>query len=64
MSLQDDINAAKKHLEKLNTYSDGVKAAGGKDATKKYLELNSKADKAIRKLPAHLRTRMGLELFG
>ena len=49
--------------KKLNTYSNGVKAAGGKDATSKYNELNSIADKEIRKLPAALRSRAVLERF-
>lgn len=54
--------AAQAH-KKLNTYSNGVKAAGGKDATAKYHELNAKADAAIRKLPLHLRSRTVLESF-
>ncbi len=49
--------------KKLNRYSAGVKAAGGRDATKKYDELNAKADAEIRKLPRGLRSRAILESF-
>jgi hypothetical protein len=63
MSLRADIKAAKAAIDKLNTYSNGVFAAGGRDATRKYEELNSKADDAIRKLPPGiLRTNLGLDL--
>lgn len=61
---QKELDAARKAAEKLNAYSDGVFAARGRDETKKYLELNSAADKAIRALPAHLRSRMAVELLG
>ncbi len=63
MSLRDDVIAAQEAAVKLNRYSAGVHAAGGKDATKKYLELNRKANEAIRKLPSgFMRTREGLAL--
>jgi hypothetical protein len=63
MSLKDDIKAAKRAVDKLNTYMDGVFAAGGRDATRKYYELNSLANKAISKLPeGFMRTREGLNL--
>jgi hypothetical protein len=62
MSLRSDIKAARDALDKLNTYSDGVKAARGTDATKKYKELNSIADRAIRKLPVEYRTRFAMDL--
>jgi hypothetical protein len=58
------LKAAKKATEKLNAYSDGVHAAGGKDATKMYYQLNAEADKAIRALPVYLRTRAMIELLG
>jgi hypothetical protein len=54
--------AAKAH-QKLNRYSAGVKAAGGKDATKKYDELNAEADRLIRKLPKRYRARAVLEMY-
>lgn len=61
MSLASDIKVAEAAVKKLNTYMDGVFAAGGRDATKKYEELNSKANKAIAKLPKGvIRTRLGL----
>lgn len=63
MSLDKKLKDAKAATDKLNAYSDGVKAAGGKDATKKYLELNTKADKAIRALPKGLRSRAAIELL-
>lgn len=63
MGLREDLIAAKKAADKLNAYSDGVYAAGGRDATAKYRELNSKANEAIRKLPeGFMRTREGLAL--
>jgi hypothetical protein len=64
MKNKDKLQAAKKATDKLNAYSDGVHAAGGKDATNKYHELNSKADKAIKDLPAHLRSRVVIENLG
>lgn len=62
MSLKKDIKAARDAMDKLHRYSTGVHAAGGRDATKKYLELNSKADKAIKKLPFEYRSIFALEL--
>lgn len=63
MSLASDIKAAKKAVDKLNSYSAGVAAAGGKDATQKYLQLNAAANRAIAKLPeGFMRTREGLAL--
>lgn len=49
--------------KKLNQYSAGVAAAGGKDATIKYNELNSIADREIKKLPKILRSRAVLERY-
>lgn len=63
MSLSKKLKAAKRATEKLNAYSDGVKAAGGRDATKKYLELNAIANEAIRDLPVGLRSRAAIELL-
>lgn len=57
------LEEAAKATKKLNTYSKGVFAAGGRDATKKYEELNGKADKAIKALPVHLRARVIIERF-
>lgn len=63
MGLREDIIAAKKAADKLNAYSDGLAAAGGKDATEKYKKLNSIAYNAIKKLPdGFMRTREGLTL--
>lgn len=63
MSLADDILTAKRAVDKLNRYSDGMKACGGKDATSKYLQLNSQACRAINRLPdGFMRTRQGLDL--
>jgi hypothetical protein len=63
MILASDIRAAHKAVTKLNVYMDGVFAAGGRDATAKYLELNRKANEAINKLPEGIiRTRLGLAL--
>lgn len=59
----DKIIKAQQAVNKLNAYSDGVTAAGGKDATKKYLELNAAADKAIRALPASMRSRVFIENY-
>lgn len=61
MSLSDDRKKAKAAVKKLNAYSDGVHAAGGRDATAKYQELNSRADEAIKKLPKGLRSRFAVE---
>lgn len=60
---QKALKEAAAACKKLNRYSDGVKAAGGRDATKKYQELNAAADAAIKKLPAHLRSRVVIESF-
>lgn len=63
MGLAGDIRAAKKAVDRLNAYCAGMAAAGGKDVTKKYLELNAAANKAIAKLPdGFMRTREGLAL--
>lgn len=63
MSLASDIRAAKAAVDKLNAYSAGVAAAGGKDATAKYLELNAAANRAIDKLPeGFMKTREGLAI--
>lgn len=58
------LKEAKKATEKLNTYSRGVYLSGGRDATAKYNELNSIANRAVRKLPVHLRSRTVIENFG
>lgn len=58
------LKEAKKAADKLNAYSDGVAACKSREETAKYLELNAKADKAIRKLPAHLRSRVAIEFLG
>lgn len=57
------LKKAAKASQKLNRYSSGVRAAGGRDATAKYNELNAIADREIRKLPAHLRSRTIIESF-
>ncbi len=57
------LKAAAKAHQKLNRYSAGVDAAGGKDATKKYNELNAEADRLIRVLPRRYRSRTILEMF-
>lgn len=57
------LKKAAKAYAKLNRYSAGVKAAGGRDATAKYNELNAIADREIRKLPVALRSRVVLEMF-
>ena len=62
-SIEKLLKEAARAHQKLNRYSAGVKAAGGRDATAKYNELNAIADKAIRKLPAHLRSRAILEKY-
>jgi len=62
MSTRDDLKAAKKAVEKLQTYSGGLPK--GSAETKKYLELNGKADAAIRKLPKGLRSAIAVDLLG
>jgi hypothetical protein len=64
MSVKKDLEDARKKVEKLHTYSAGTSAARGRDATKKYLELNSAADAAIKKLPRGLRSSMAVEFLG
>jgi hypothetical protein len=61
MSLLKDLANARTALDKLNSYSDGVHAAKGRDATSKYYQLNAAANKALDKLPAGLRSRMVME---
>jgi hypothetical protein len=63
-------NSDKKKLEKaaaaakkLNTYSNGLKAAKSRETNPKFDQLNAEADKAIRALPAHLRARVIVERF-
>lgn len=62
MSVRSDLAAAKKAAEKLNTYSNGLPK--GSAETKKYLELNAEADKAIKKLPRGLRSAIAVDLLG
>lgn len=62
MSLSKDLNAAKAAVNKLQTYCAGLPK--NSVATPKYLELNSKADKAIKKLPVGLRSMFAINLLG
>ena len=57
------LKDAQRALDKLNAYSDGVFAAGSREETPKYRELNAKANEALRKLPRGLRSRAAIDLI-
>lgn len=60
MTLKDDMAKAKKAREKLVKYAGGLPKGAGTD---KFDELNAEADKAIRKLPKILQSRLAEDLF-
>jgi hypothetical protein len=62
MGVKDDLRAAKAAQQKLETYCKGLPK--GSVETEKYLELNAKADKAVRKLPRGLRSLTAVDLLG
>ena len=57
------LKEAAKATKKLNDYTSGTFAAGCREENPKYNKLNSEADKAIRKLPLHLRSRIIIEQY-
>lgn len=60
MSLKEDLKAASVAVEKLQTYCRGLPKNSA--PTAKYYELNTKADKAIRKLPRGLQSQFVMDL--
>lgn len=62
MSLKQDLAAARKAQKELQDYCNSLPK--GSEPTKKYYELNSAADRAIKKLPAAARSLIFVDLFG
>jgi hypothetical protein len=59
--LDKDIAAAQAACDKLNRYMYGQRATKSKEPTPKYYELNSKANRAVLKLPPAFRARFIVE---
>lgn len=60
MSVKADMKAARKALDKLQAYCAGLPK--NSEPTNKYYELNTKANQALGKLPAGLRSTLAIEL--
>ncbi len=60
MALKNDIKAARDAVDKLQTYCEALPK--NSVPTKKYNELNTKANAAIIKLPSHLRSQFALDV--
>lgn len=60
MSVKSDMKAARKALDKLQDYCGGLPK--NSEPTKKYYELNTKANQALDKLPTGLRSTLAIEL--
>ena len=60
MSVASDIKAARKALDKLNTYCNGLPK--NSEPTEKYFELNTKATAALNKVPVGLRSTLAMDL--
>ncbi len=60
MSVTKDLKLARAALDKLNAYVNGLPK--NSEPTKKYHELNTKANQALDRLPAGLRSTLAIDL--